>query len=119
MILSHSNHFIQGMEVYRNVPILHSMGDFLTDFSTQTMGWKLTFDKRGVSRVTGYPIETVDTRMDYPSEQISEKILNSFIDQSKKLNSDVHYRLQNNTVVVDIEKERRPPPVKIIGEQRQ
>ena len=110
LILGHSAHHFQGAEVYRNGLVLYDTGNFILDFSGDGLVFEIAFDASGVSRLTAYATRTIRTRIDLLQNARGDRVLSSFIAQSRALNPNLVYRMERHTAVFDLEPGRRSPP---------
>ena len=109
IVTSHS-HCLGGLEYYKSVPIVHSLGDFLMDGASfrRRRAAYLTVDieDNGIKNIEVTPVYTTnDLFTDYPDEKTKSKMLKSFYDVGKKIreNNDRYekfYKRQYNKEII-------------------
>ncbi len=109
IVTSHS-HCLGGMEYYKSVPIIHSLGDFLMDGASfrRRRAAYLTVDieDQKINNMEVTPVYTTDELfIDYPDEKTRSKMLKSFYDVGKKIkkNNDRYekfYKRQYNKEII-------------------
>lgn len=110
IVTSHS-HCLGGMEVYKGVPIVHSLGDFLMDgasFRRRRAAYlTVEIDNQEIKEINVTPVYTTDDLFtDYPDKKTSNKMLKSFyqvgdlIDKNKD-RYEKFYKRQYNKEIID------------------
>ena len=89
IITSHS-HCLGGMERYKGVPIIHSIGDFLMDgasFRRRRAAYlSVDFDNQEIKEIKVTPVCTTDELYtDYPDDRTKKKMLKSFYEVGSKI----------------------------------
>jgi poly-gamma-glutamate capsule biosynthesis protein CapA/YwtB (metallophosphatase superfamily) len=112
IILGHSSHRLQGIEVYRQRPILYDMGSFLWDSVgdkrvRDSMYFELLFSKSGVLEVRGHPVYLNWRSVDLASPEIAGKIMDDFIERSKSLNGELIFDRNEDTVRISLKPRKR------------
>lgn len=110
LIVTAHSHCLGGIEYYKEVPIIHSLGDFLMDGSSyrrrRAAFLSVTIENQQVKSLTLHPIETsFSLTVDYPNEKILKKMLKSVATVSNNIgkhasNYPSFYRFQYNKEMI-------------------
>jgi len=110
LIVTAHSHCLGGIEYYKDVPIVHSLGDFLMDGSSYRRR-RATFltveiEQHQIKGLSLYPVETsLSLTVEYPKEKTRKKMMKSVASVSKNIekhsgNYPSFYRFQYNKEMV-------------------
>ena len=118
-ILGHSAHIIQGMDVYKNKPIIYDMGNFIADWiSNKRMEnsayFLLDYNRYGFTKVRMIPIQLKRGGVSIPKEKSKLYAIKIFERLSQDLNSNTVMKRTKDFVEVNIDAskhEKRTPVI--------
>ncbi len=129
IILGHSSHVFNGMEIYKGRPIVYDMGSFLFDSVADarvrdSLYFEIVVSRLGVHGVTAVPISLNWRSVDLAGPAKAQEILETFIARSKKLNPDFPYAVTGGRIRVpavprlppDARPQPKNPPASQAGE---
>lgn len=87
LIVGHHPHVLQGMEIYRDKPILYSLGNFIFDQrygpATHSVLGKLTIAEKSISRIEIVPVSIRESVPEMAHGQTASEIKGNFLKYSE------------------------------------
>jgi poly-gamma-glutamate capsule biosynthesis protein CapA/YwtB (metallophosphatase superfamily) len=110
-ILGHSSHVVQGMEVYRNRPILYDMGSLLFDSVSDprirdSLFFEIRLSKEGIREITARPVALGWRSVDAAPPGRRERTVEKFAEASLALDPKFRHVLRYDRVVVTFPPDR-------------
>jgi len=104
LILGHSSHLFQGIEIYKNKPILYDMGDIYLvksgGWDTRSFLFNINVRNGMTESIELFPTYIKNNQVLLAEGKTAEENINRFIDLSKKFNTEM--RVENNRVIIGI-----------------
>ncbi len=107
LIIGHSAHQIHGIEVYKKKFIIYDMGNFIADWVTSdrmrlSAAWLLDFNKKSFTRLEIIPLALNSGAARIASVQDIDKTKDLVVRLSKKINKNIDFKTEGNSLVVDL-----------------
>jgi len=107
-ILGHSSHIFQGIEVYKNRPILYDMGDvFLKkadNWDTRSFIYDLVVENSKIKSVELLPIFMNDTQIRFAEGMIANDIISRFYKYSKRFKTKI--RRKGHQMIIEMDQKQ-------------
>ena len=110
LIVTAHSHCLGGIEYYKDVPIVHSLGDFLMDGSSfrrrRAAFLTVEIERHQIKGLSLHPVETsLSLRVEYPKEKTRKKMMTSVAYVSRKIENHSNkypsfYRYQYNKEMI-------------------
>lgn len=113
VVLGHSAHVLQGVELYRGCPIVYDMGTLLFDRVAQgrmrySALFELELSAGGVRRLGIVPVKLTNGQANLAEAQDANYIRELIVDLSKGLNPGIEFCRENESLFLECHPEKRP-----------
>ena len=109
-ILGHSSHIFQGVEVYKNRPILYDMGDvFLKkpdSWDTRSFFFDIIIENSKIKSLELLPIFMNDTQIRFAEGILANEMFSRFYKYSKRFGTKI--RRNGNRITIKMDQEEKP-----------